>query len=43
MSSRLPKHLHDAVTAARLAVGFIAGTADQEYLANVMLRSAVER
>jgi uncharacterized protein with HEPN domain len=43
MSSRLPKHLHDALVAARLAVRFVGAADDATYLADVMLRSAVER
>lgn len=40
---RLPKHLHDAVTAAGLAMQFVAGRDESAYAADVLLRSAVER
>lgn len=43
MSARLPKHLHDALTAARLAMEFVAGLDDVSYAASVLVRSAVER
>lgn len=43
MSSRLPKHLHDALGAARRAVSFIVGVDDAAYVADVLVRSAVER
>ena len=43
MSSRLPKHLHDALAAARLAVQFVSRVDDASYRADVMVRSAVER
>ena len=43
MPSRLPKHLHDAAVAAGLACDLLAGVDDAAYLANVLLRSAVER
>ena len=43
MSSRLPKHLHDALNAARLAVGFVRGLDDATYAADVLVRSGVER
>lgn len=43
MPNRLPKHLHDALVAAGLACEFLAGVDDAAYLANVLLRSAVER
>jgi uncharacterized protein with HEPN domain len=43
MSERLPKHLDDALHAARLAVGFLGGKSVDEYLIDVLLRSAVER
>jgi uncharacterized protein with HEPN domain len=43
MSERLPKHLDDALHAARLALRFLDGTALEEYLSNELLRSAVER
>lgn len=43
MSERLPKHLDDALHAARLALGFVGSKSISEYLADVLLRSAVER
>jgi uncharacterized protein with HEPN domain len=43
MPNRLPKHLHDALTAARLALRFAADVDEAGYRADVMLRSAVER
>jgi len=43
MSSRLPKHLHDALTAAQLAVGFLYGFDLERYAADTLVRSAVER
>ena len=43
MSNRLPKHLHDALTAARRAVEFMLDIADSAYSGNVLVRSAVER
>jgi uncharacterized protein with HEPN domain len=43
MSSRLPKHLFDAITAARLAREFSAGLTFEAYAANLLVRSAVER
>ena len=43
MPPRLPKHLHDAVQAARLAVKFAGGLEVDEYAQNVLVRSAVER
>lgn len=43
MSSRLPKHLHDALTAARLAVQFVGLRSDEDYKADVLVRSGVER
>jgi uncharacterized protein with HEPN domain len=43
MSERLPKHLHDALTAARLAVSFVGSRSDEAYLNDLLVRSAVER
>lgn len=43
MSSRLPKHLHDALTAAQLAAGFLSGFDLARYAADPLVRSAVER
>lgn len=43
MSDRLPKHLHDALTAASLAVQFMGQADLAAYEANAMQRSAVER
>jgi uncharacterized protein with HEPN domain len=43
MSERLPKHLDDAAHAARLALRFAAGRSVQEYRADELRRSAVER
>lgn len=44
MPSRLPKHLHDALRAAQLAMQFIQGIDDAAvYAGNVLVRSAVER
>lgn len=43
MPPRLPKHLHDAVTAADLAVEFARGLDTMAYASNVLVRSAVER
>ena len=43
MSERLPKHLYDALQAARLASEFLGETPFDEYAANLLLRSAVER
>ncbi len=40
---RLPKHLFDAITAARRAVDFTVGLDADTYAADVMVRSAVER
>ncbi len=43
MPSRLPKHLHDALRAAQLAMQFIEGIDDAAvYAGNVLVRSAVE-
>ena len=43
MSARLPKHLDDAAHAAALALKFLAGRSLDDYRADEMLRSAVER
>lgn len=43
MTSRLPKHLHDALTAARRAREFLGELDADAYSANVLVRSAVER
>lgn len=43
MSARLPKHLDDAAHAAALALKFLAGRSLDDYRADAMLRSAVER
>jgi uncharacterized protein with HEPN domain len=43
MTSRLPKHLHDAVTAARRAVAFLGDLDADGYRADLLVRSAVER
>lgn len=43
MTNRLPKHLHDALTAARRAAEFLGGLDLDGYRANVLVRSAVER
>lgn len=43
MSERLPKHLDDALYAARLALQFLTGRSLNDYEANELLRSAVER
>ena len=43
MQTRLPKHLFDAVSAARLATEFVRGIDVATYAANVLVRSAVER
>jgi uncharacterized protein with HEPN domain len=43
MSDRLPKHLDDAAHAARLALRFAAGRSLDDYRADELLRSAVER
>lgn len=43
MSERLPKHLDDALHAAGLALRFLSGRTLDEYMADDMLRSAVER
>jgi uncharacterized protein with HEPN domain len=43
MSDRLPKHLHDVLQAARLALSFLGARGPAGYEADVLLRSAVER
>ncbi len=43
MSNRLPKHLHDALAAARLAMEFLRGVDADGHAANALVRSAVER
>ncbi len=48
MSSRLPKHLHDALNAARLAVGFAVALRNRiihgyDRLENVIVLEAVRR
>lgn len=43
MSSRVPKHLHDALTAAQLAMEFMNGFDVESYAANALVRSAIER
>lgn len=44
MPNRLPKHLHDALRAAQLAVQFTQGIDDAlSYAGNVLVCSAVER
>lgn len=43
MSARLPKHLDDALYAARLALRFLAGRTLDDDRADEFLRSAVER
>lgn len=43
MSERLPKHLHDAVQAARHALAFLGSADLAEYQRNALMRSAVER
>lgn len=43
MSNRLPKHLHDALQAARLAMEFLADHDADSYAASALIRSAVER
>ncbi len=43
MTNRLPKHLHDALTAARRACEFLGEIDADGYRANVLVRSAVER
>jgi len=43
MPSRLPKHLFDALTAVRLARQFAAGLSFDDFVSNLLVRSAVER
>lgn len=43
MSLRLPKHLHDALTACERASEFCGGLTLAEYVRNRMAHSAVER
>lgn len=43
MSTRLPKHLHDGMTAAQLAVDFCRHMDATVFGANLLVRSAVER
>lgn len=43
MTNRLPKHLHDALTAARRAGEFLGDLDVEGYRANALVRSAVER
>ena len=43
MSERLPKHLHDALRAAHLALDFLGDKDVAAYEADALLRSAVER
>ena len=43
MTSRLPKHLFDALSAIRLAREFTAGVSFEAYCGNALVRSAVER
>ncbi len=43
MSERLPKHLDDALYAATLALRFLGGRSLDEYRADDLIRSAVER
>lgn len=43
MSERLPKHLDDALYAARSALRFLGGRTLEQYRAEDLLRSAVER
>jgi uncharacterized protein with HEPN domain len=43
MPNRLPKHPHDALTAAQLAAGFLYGFDLERYAADTLVRSAVER
>ncbi|MBE7417201.1 MAG: DUF86 domain-containing protein [Ideonella sp.] len=43
MTNRLPKHLHDALTAARRATEFLGVLDLDSYRANALVRSAVER
>jgi len=43
MMNRLPKHLHDALTAVRRAREFLGGLDADAYSTNALVRSAVER
>ncbi len=43
MSSRLPKHLHDALTAACQAMEFVGSLDAAGYAVSALVRSAVER
>lgn len=43
MTKRLPKHLHDALTASRRASEFLGELDADAYGGNVLVRSAVER
>lgn len=43
MSARLPKHLDDALHAARLALRFVSGVDAAAYRTDDLVRSAVER
>ncbi len=43
MTSRLPKHLHDALTAAQRAREFLGPLDADGYRVNALVRSAVER
>ena len=43
MSERLPKHLDDALHAASLALRFLGGRSLEQYRADDLIRSAVER
>ena len=43
MSERLPKHLDDALHAAELALRFLGGRSLEQYRADDLIRSAVER
>lgn len=43
MSERLPKHLHDALQAVRLALRFMESRSLGEYGDDALVRSAVER
>ena len=43
MTSRLPKHLHDALTEVRRASEFLGELEVDAYGANALVRSAVER
>ena len=43
MTSRLPKHLFDALEAIRLANEFTAGMSFEAYLSSALVRSALER